>query len=118
MTRNVMQIYEDNEVVCYRAACGCGEPEHDLEIVVDREDGDFSILFTANVGASFWWRDLSRRQRLYKGWIWRIKAIIRLFFTGHVTMKTDFLITSEAQAKDLARCLMQGIEKVKGAPDA
>ena len=104
----------------YRFACSCGEPDHDGTVMFTADDGIVQMHLYKNVDWADRWKKDWWHQRM---WL-RIKAAVKIIFTGYIEMEDDMTLRKE-QLPDLIKtfqdCLIhiENIEKqIQSEPGA
>ena len=111
-TKGVMKLSEDDQHVLYRTGCSCGEPRHDIGMYITRntDSDDISWYFYTNATyyspsafyGTFWTKCVD---------IWeRMKASLKLLFTGFLEYDSEFLIEDPEIAQNIINELNEGRE--------
>jgi len=109
ITKGVMKEFEDNNIVMYRAACSCGEPEHDLYIEISKDlfSEDITCTFYTNVSScmSIYYRNIYTR---FCSFLSRCKAAFKLIFLGDLELQADFIIEDPEVMANIINTFREG----------
>jgi len=110
ISNNVMKTGEFDRAVYYKAACSCGSDDHiaRIEFEYDKDFSYISLNFYTKVVWSSYWGDMNWFKRIWK----RIKASIRILFTGYIELEESFMISSEDQIDALIEAFNEGKQKM------
>ena len=109
-------INEYDNCILYRTTCSCLSDDHSIDIEVEYdEDCDMVNLnmyqdlncYTHTyvpIDAKFKW--------VREMWI-RLSYALRVFFTGHIKVNTDFIFGDEKQIDDFLAALQAGRDKMR-----
>jgi hypothetical protein len=116
--------YEDGDS-CWRIACDCGSPEHDVNLwfsadQTDKQCGSLNLTLSMEIGAyshisynfnKWYWRIT----KLFETIKWRIAVAFKILFIGHYTMQGDVILDLDGiNAMKLA--LQEGLLHAKNNP--
>ena len=112
ISKNVMKTNEFEDSIYYRAACTCGDSDHDITIEFEWNDDIPSMIFLnfyKNIAwCSHWGNNLSWYEKLWK----RIKASLKILFTGYIELEESFIL-SEDNIEPFIKALIEGEEYIK-----
>ena len=104
----VMKTIEGKDYVFYEVACACGSPDHNLilEMVYDKDIKMVSLTMYQKLYRQYWGNVWYKN--LYK----RIKASLRLLFTGKIETEGELLIKGRGHINDFIKALIEGKDKM------
>ncbi len=113
---NVYRFGSWNDLQLLRAGCACMNPDHDhnIMITVEREDNfdDFiSVSIESNLEHCAW-QDEWHGNLFQRLWV-RLKAAVRVMFTGHLSISSTFYFQSEDQVRDYIQAINDSLIQVK-----
>lgn len=111
ISNRVMKIGDYKGMILYRAACACGSTNHDLTLVLEYDEkvGDITLSIYNDTE---WLSDFTSRLNPFQKLWERIKAALRILFTGYLSTQSELIIDSEEQIIELKRALEEGVEKL------
>ena len=109
MSYRIMKTSEYKTDLFYRASCMCGSEECDLtlELEYDEELNEIILYIYKNV----YWSDGWSNSLFVRFWK-RLKASLKIMFTGNLKMDSDFIFDSKEQIKEFTSQLESGITKI------
>lgn len=111
----------------YKVACGCGQPDHELNFEIEADEHGINANTYVNVKSDYWTETIKKRYDIDNPYLqevdWAIKDIINGFITrlkltwtvwtkGHIEVQTT-IIMSEQQALNYAETIKSAIQDVK-----
>jgi hypothetical protein len=110
ISKNVMKMQEWDTEVWYRIGCDCTGEDCSAEInfEFDKELGYIDINFYKKV----MWNDSWGQNPFYKRWWARIKASLRILFTGYIEMEGNFMIQDIDHMESFIEALEEGKQKI------
>ena len=111
---NVMKTGEFEDTVFYRVACDCADHEHDVTIEMEYDDdyGYVHVFFHKNI-VWHWWANSGVLGWLENKWR-RIKAALKLLFTGWIELEESFLLKDPEHVQNFIDALEEGRAKLQG----
>ena len=92
----------------YRAACSCGDEGCDLTLELEK-DKECSMIFL-NMYKNLYWSSHWKSDNFFKNkWI-RIKAALKMLFTGYVKIEESFIFKGDEQIDAFLNALKEGRE--------
>ena len=117
ISKNIMKTNEFEGSIYYRAACSCGDSDHDVTIEFERDDDIPSMIFLnfhkRIAWCSHWGDHQSYRARVWK----RIKASIKMLFTGYIELEESFILT-EDNIEPFIKALIEGEDYIQKKRDS
>lgn len=101
-----MKIHEFKECVYYRVCCDCGNPEHDINLELEKDE-DLGMIFLnmyAKLRASVYWRAENIFQVLWN----KIKITFILWFKGYIEVEESFILKGPQHIDSFINALTEG----------
>lgn len=103
--RNIMKTGEWPDADCYRVACDCHHPDHDLDVWVevqpDAETRDITLTFYKELATPVW-----------KPGFNRFREAFRILFTGTSRMSGTIIMQREV-AQNLLDAVQSSIDRLE-----
>jgi len=100
--------FEGQQTVFYRISCACDEPEHDLSVEFEWDDGIMELFFYKTIYWKHYYAHYPWYNKLWK----RISASFKLLFGGYLEMQGDILIMEEQHIDSFIEALQEGKTKL------
>lgn len=128
----IMKTNDFGSAKYYKVVCGCGQPDHDLDFVVETDECGVSVNTYATVKTDYWTETVKKRydidstwqqefdwfwKDLFNGVVTRLKLTWAIWFKGYVRAETTIMM-SEQQALNYAETIKQGIKDVESFREA
>jgi len=105
-----MKIEQFEDDVYYRAACSCGNSEHDVTIEFEKdEDGDINLFFHKKVCYTSRWT----ANNIFSDFWLRLKGALKLLFTGYIELEESFMLEKGEHIDSFIKALEEGREELK-----
>lgn len=78
-----------------RTLCDCGQPNCCMDFMFELDDGYLSLSISGEVRTYAFY---SHRNWFDRQW-WKLKAIVKLLFTGNIEMQADIVLDRENRDK-------------------
>jgi len=107
---NISQVRSYGDSTWFRATCGCMDSQHDRTIVVENDDG----IISCTIYADFSYYDFATADAniFKKAWS-RVKAAMRVLFTGYMTFNGEYMFHDDASARDYANSILDAVDGFK-----
>lgn len=111
----------------YKVACGCGQPDHEVDFEVEADDFGVNVNTYVNVKTDYWTEAVKKRydiddqwqqefdwfwKDLVNGFVSRVKLTWAIWTKGYVETQSTITM-SEQQALNYAETLKSAINDVK-----
>jgi hypothetical protein len=108
---SIMKLYESQHGIVYRVACECTDPDHDtiIDIDYDNEIGVVSVEFYKNFEWSSYWRSNHWWEEKWR----RIKAVVKLLFTGRIQLEDSVIFTESTHLETFLLAILAGIRRME-----
>jgi len=105
--KRIMELNKYKDTVIYRAACSCGDEKCDLTIMLEKDSNgdDITLLFYKNLHWSSYWQS----DNIFFNFYLRIKAALKILFTGYIEVEEAFLFDSEDQINSFTKAINDSI---------
>ena len=110
-SKNIMLTFEDEDLVLYRAQCGCGHEQCNHALALAYTD-DMGVNLSVDTYMSLDDHLVVEKGRLAKLWF-RVKCAAEALFIGRVRLEGEFLFQDERSIRDYIGALEQGVKKLK-----
>lgn len=111
----IMKSYEHESMVIYRAECTCMHPDHDLTLIVEKnEDTELTLNMTGKFSPRGIYTEECWPARLWR----RIKLAANVLFHGYMPVEHEFIMSGNDQIRDFAHAIesaRQGLAGTAGA---
>lgn len=104
-----MKLHEFEDSVFYRAACCCGNEKCDLTLELERDEDIDNMIFLNMYKNLYWSSHWGSNNCLFNFWL-RIKAALRVLFTGYIKVEESFIFKGEEQINDFLDALKKGLD--------
>lgn len=111
-TYRAMKTNEFKDAIYYRVACDCDDPEHDIQLVFEADEGIVTLTFYGTMQAWSW--GYGCRPNFIKRLWWRFKAPLLFFFRGYTEVSRDMVILNEEHVESLVKVLKEGTDYLRG----
>jgi hypothetical protein len=101
--------WEKGKCIMYRIACDCNDPEHDMTIDFEWDEGILELFFYKTIYWKHYYASYPWYDKLWK----RISASFKLLLGGYIEMQGDFLIMKEEHIDSFIEALEEGKGKIK-----
>jgi len=110
ITKNVMKLNEWDNIVWYEIGCSCtgDDCKAQIEFDINEEFNLIHITFYKKIMWSDYWGNNTFYKKIYN----RIKASLRILFTGYIDMEGDFMIQDEDHMDSFIEALKEGRQKM------
>ena len=106
--KNVMQLYEYEDMIVYRISCECGSPRCDMSLELEKYHDMIFLNLSKKLYIDTSWEE----RNLFKG-IWlRIKYALKILFIGRITVSESFIM-KENQINGFIKALEEGKSKLE-----
>jgi hypothetical protein len=100
MDKKIMALHEDENELLYRITCSCTDPDHDVDIMFERNKDHGPYGFTMSMSTRIKAADYSlykpTRWETFWGIVqWRIKNALKILFTGKVEAYHEFYLDKD-----------------------
>ena len=106
-----MLTYEGEDLVLYRAQCGCGHERCNHTLALACTD-DMGVNLSVDAYMSLDDHLVLEKGRLAKLWF-RIKCATKALFIGRISLEREFIFQDEKSIRAYIGALEQGMEKLK-----
>lgn len=113
ISKNVMVMNEYNDLVFYRAQCGCMHDRHVQTLSLSRaEESGIHLCIDAELHL----RDRYDvgRGRFARAWF-RVKSALKILFLGTISLEEEFIFNDEDSIRNYIVALEEGIDKLKAS---
>ena len=98
----------------FRTSCACSDPGHTMELIIDyhKDEGRPDIIL--NLYSNLSWDDYNwyKSNILSKMWH-RLKAAVRIVFTGYIEVNEEFMFRGEKQVRELSDTLLSCLTQLE-----
>jgi hypothetical protein len=114
MAFRVMKTADMHDVVYYRIACSCQDPECDITLELQPFTDEISLTMWMNAHYHSWkYDDYSdhiwlKVKSFWRHWARRLGGALRLLFTGYISLESEFLFENATQIYEFLDALEQG----------
>ena len=106
---NIMKLKEFDDSVFYRAACDCTSKDHDITLMLSKDDSDsIDLVLFMDVRFHSWWN-----MNWFKIQWLKFKWILKLIFTGRIEMEGDFIFQGKEHIQEFINALNEGMDKLE-----
>jgi hypothetical protein len=111
----------------YKVVCGCGQPDHDLDFIVEADETGVNINTYVTAKTDYWAESVKKRydidnpylqeldwaiKDIWNGLVTRIKLTWTVWTKGYIQAETTIAM-SEQQALNYAETIKSAIQDVK-----
>lgn len=123
----IMKTNDFGDSKWYKVACGCGQPDHEVDFEVEADDFGVNVNTYVNVKTDYWSEVVKKRydiddqwqqefdwfwKDLVNGFVSRVKLTWDIWTKGYVETQSTITM-SEQQALNYAETLKSAINDVK-----
>ena len=110
MNYRVMKTNEFENAVYYEIACSCGDNRHNIQISFEK-DPDLPDYISLIIYKDLDWTDYWGEENIFKRLLCRIKAALRILFTGHIEVEGECILQGEEHINSFINALEEGKNK-------
>lgn len=107
----IMKSYEHESVVIYRAECTCMHPDHDLTLIMEKEeDTELTLSMIGNFSPRGIYTEECWPAHLWR----RVKLAAKILFHGDMSVEHTFIMSSNDQIRDFAHAIESARQGLAG----
>jgi len=106
-----METNNFGDAIFYRASCSCSDKQCDLELELEL-DKEINMI-NLNIYEDLYYSSYWKTDNWFADKWYRIKASLRLLFTGEIKVEGSFMFEGEEHINDFLKTLKQGMAQLK-----
>jgi hypothetical protein len=123
----IMKTGEYGDSKFYKVVCSCGDPDHDIDFMVEAEETGINVNTHVTVKTDYWTESVKKRydidndflqnldwtvKDIWNGFVTRLKLTWRVWTQGYLKTEATIAMT-EQQALNYSEALKSAIQDVR-----